>query len=42
MTSDNATCSTDESAQAIFKVITGLSQTDNGQFYDLHGKSIAW
>ena len=42
MTSDNATYSTDESAQALFTVITGLSQTDNGQFYNLHGKSIAW
>ena len=42
MTNDRATYSTEESAQALFKVITGLSKRDNGQFYDLHGKSIAW
>ncbi len=42
MTSDQATYSTDESVQALFKVITELSQSDNGRFYDLHGKSIAW
>ena len=42
MTNDRATYSTEESAQALFKVITGLSKPDNGQFYDLHGKSIAW
>jgi NAD(P)-dependent dehydrogenase (short-subunit alcohol dehydrogenase family) len=42
MTSSNATYSTKESAQGLFKVITGLSKADNGRFYDLHGKSIAW
>ena len=42
MTSDRATYSTDESAEALFRVITELSQGDNGHFYDLHGKSIAW
>ena len=42
MTSDRATYSTDESAEALFELITGLSQSDNGRFYDLHGESIAW
>jgi NAD(P)-dependent dehydrogenase (short-subunit alcohol dehydrogenase family) len=42
MTSDRATYSTDESAEALFRVITELSQSDNGRFYDLHGSSIAW
>ena len=42
MTSDQATYSADESAEALFKVITELSQRDNGRFYDLHGESIAW
>ncbi|MDG2442891.1 MAG: SDR family NAD(P)-dependent oxidoreductase, partial [Luminiphilus sp.] len=42
MTSDQATYSTDESAEALFEVITKLSQGDNGRFYDLHGESIAW
>ena len=42
MTNERATYSTDESAQQLFKVITALSARDNGQFYDLHGKSIAW
>lgn len=42
MTSSNATYSTSESAQGLFKVITGLSKADNGRFFDLHGKSIAW
>ena len=42
MTSDQATYSTDESAEALFRVITELSQSDNGRFYDLHGGSIAW
>ena len=42
MTSDRATYSTDESAKALFRVITELSQSDNGRFYDLHGESIAW
>lgn len=42
MTNDSATYSTQESARALVKVITGLSKTDNGQFYDLHGQSIAW
>ena len=42
MTNERATYSTDESAQQLFKVITTLSTNDNGQFYDLHGKSIAW
>jgi len=42
MTSDQATYSTDESAKALFKVITELSQRDNGRFYNLHGESIAW
>lgn len=42
MTNERATYSTDESAQQLFKVITGLSKSDSGQFYDLHGKSIPW
>ena len=42
MTSDRATYSTDESAKALLRVITELSQSDNGRFYDLHGESIAW
>ena len=42
MTSDRATYSTDESAEALFRVITKLSQSDNGRFYDLHGGLIAW
>ena len=42
MTSDRATYSTDESAEALFRVITELSQSDNGRFYDLHGGLIAW
>ena len=42
MTSDRATYSTDESAEALFELITELSQDDNGRFYDLHGESIAW
>ena len=42
MTSDQATYSTDESAEALFRVISELSQSDNGRFYDLHGESIAW
>ena len=42
MTNERATYSTDESAQQLFKVITALSKSDNGRFYDLHGKSIAW
>jgi hypothetical protein len=42
MTSDRATYSTGESAEALFELITELSQGDNGHFYDLHGESIAW
>ncbi|MDG1064991.1 MAG: SDR family oxidoreductase [Luminiphilus sp.] len=42
MTNERATYSTDESAQQLFKVITGLSKSDTGHFYDLHGKSIPW
>jgi NAD(P)-dependent dehydrogenase (short-subunit alcohol dehydrogenase family) len=42
MTNDRATYSTTESAQGLFRVVTGLSKDDNGKFYDLHGKSIAW
>ena len=42
MTSDQATYSTDESAEALFELITELSEDDNGRFYDLHGESIAW
>jgi NAD(P)-dependent dehydrogenase (short-subunit alcohol dehydrogenase family) len=42
MTNERATYSTDESAKELFQVITSLSKGDNGQFYDLHGKSIAW
>lgn len=42
MTSDNATYSTQESAEGLAKVIFGLSPSDNGKFYDLHGKPLKW
>ena len=42
MTSEEATYSTEESAANLFKVISELDKQDNGKFYDLHGKSVAW
>ena len=42
MTNDSATYSTEESARHLYRVISELSKKDNGQFYDLHGNSIAW
>lgn len=42
MTNENATYSPTESAQNLFKVISQLTTKDNGRFYDLHGKPIAW
>ncbi len=42
MGTNMATYSTKESADALFNVITGLKPTDNGLFYDLHGKLLKW
>jgi len=42
MTNDNATYSTAESADGLFAVISKLTTKDNGKFYDLHGKPVAW
>lgn len=42
MTSAKATYSTEESADSLFRVVSKLSQKDNGKFYDLLGQSVAW
>lgn len=42
MGSSRATYSVKESADGLFAVITGLKADDNGRFYDLHGKTVAW
>lgn len=42
MGTNMATYSPKESAEGLFKVITGVQAADNGLFYDLHGKSLTW
>lgn len=42
MTSDNATYSTEESANYLYQLISKLDKKDNGKFYDLLGKPVAW
>jgi len=42
MTSERATYSPEESAMGLFKVVSNLKKSDNGKFYDLHGKLISW
>lgn len=42
MTSDAATYTPQESAEHLYKVISGLGKADNGKFYDLFGKDIPW
>ncbi|MEH6558468.1 MAG: SDR family oxidoreductase [Oceanicoccus sp.] len=42
MGSSSATYSVKESADGLFAVISGLKAEDNGRFYDLHGKTVAW
>lgn len=42
MTNENATFSTTESAENLYKVISKLSAKDNGKFFDLHGEPVAW
>ena len=32
----------EESAEGLFKVITGLGASDNGKFYDFQGKELPW
>jgi hypothetical protein len=31
-----------ESADGLFRVITGLKAGDNGKFYDFQGKALPW
>ena len=42
MGSERATYSVEESANGLYKVISELKADDNGRFYDLHGKPVAW
>ena len=42
MGGSNATYTTTESVAGLLKVIEGLKAEDNGKFYDLNGKEIAW
>ncbi len=42
MTGDSATYSTEQSAEGLLQVISGLNKSDNGRFYDFKGDSISW
>jgi NAD(P)-dependent dehydrogenase (short-subunit alcohol dehydrogenase family) len=42
MTSDSATYTPKQSSENLYKVISGLGESDNGKFYDLFGNEIPW